>query len=297
MFYLRGTGGGAILNRDGKLRKLNLRDSLMISSTVYGELHPSGRWGVFSTNIIIPGFHTEGTSRMEIFDTASDLVVADFDANRMITTPAFAREDAWETFPAFSADGKWVYYCVADTVALPMRVKDLHYSLVRTAFNGDGTLGPQVDTIRSASVGGSVCHPKVSPDDRWLLYTVADYGTFPIWHEECHLELMDLSTGLVVPTEELHADRSDTYHCWSSDGRWIVFASKRGDGQYGKPYFCHIDSQGAVSKPFVLPQKDPFFYDFNLKSFNIPDLSDSPVPFDLDDVGAIMTNLDAEVFE
>ena len=296
MLYVRGTGGGAILNRDGALRKLDLRDSLMISSTVYGEIHPSGRWGVFSTNVIIPGFHTAGSARMEIFDTASDLVVADFDSCRMITTPAFARGDTFETFPAFSADGSEVFYCSADTVSLPGNVKNLRYALLRTPFR-DGMLGPQMDTVRSLSSGGSVCHPKASPDGRWLMYTVADYGTFPIWHQECHLELMDLTTGEIVPTDGLHADRSDTYHSWSSGGRWFVFASKRGDGQYGKPYFCHIDADGNISKPFVLPQKDPSFYDFTLLSFNIPDLSSSPVPFDSDDVARLLDTRKSESFE
>jgi hypothetical protein len=55
-----------------------------------------------------------------------------------------------------------------------------------------------------------------------------------------------------------------------------VFASKRGDGQYGKPYFCHLDPDGRTTKPFVLPQKSSRFYVYNLKSFNVPDLGDAP---------------------
>ena len=30
-----------------------------------------------------------------------------------------------------------------------------------------------------------------------------------------------------------------------------------------------VDENGNTSKPFVLPQKDPHFYDFFLKSFNV----------------------------
>ena len=119
MFYLRGEGGGAILQRDGRLRKLTLRDSAMISPTVYGEIHPSGRYGVFSTNIIIPAMHPTQGRRMEVYDTASDLVVADFDRNRMLTFPETARADVFETFPVFSADGRYVYYCAAPALPLP----------------------------------------------------------------------------------------------------------------------------------------------------------------------------------
>ena len=60
---------------------------------------------MFSTNIIIPSFHTMAGKRMEVYDTASDLTVADFDNNRMINLQHIAREDRFETFPCFSADG------------------------------------------------------------------------------------------------------------------------------------------------------------------------------------------------
>ena len=103
------------MNRDGQLRKLTLNADGMLSGTVYGDIHPSGRFGVFSTNIVLPGMHTVATKRMEVYDTASDLTVADFDRNVMVNVPHVARADAFETFPCFSADGKSVFYCVADS--------------------------------------------------------------------------------------------------------------------------------------------------------------------------------------
>ena len=256
LYYIRGPRGGAVLNKDGNLRKLTLNAPGMLSGTVYGELHPSGRFGVFSTNVIIPGFHTVAGNRMEVYDTASDLTVADFDNNVMVNAPHVARADAWETFPCFSADGSSVYYCVADTLSLPQQIAEVRYSLV---WNGPAHQA-------------SACHPKASPDGRWLLFTVSDYGTFPLFHPESTLNLVDLRTGEVRPLDEVKGDKSDTYHSWSSNGRWFVFASKRGDGMYGKPYFSHLDESGRATKPFVLPQKSPRFYDNTFKSFNVPDL-------------------------
>ena len=277
LYYIRGPHGGAILNRDGELRKLTLNAPGMLSGTVYGELHPSGRFGVFSTNIILPGFHAQEGKRMEVFDSASDLTVADFDQNQMINLPHVARPDAWETFPCFSADGASVFYCVADTLPVPARIQEVRYSLVKAPFDAHtGHIGTQVDTLWSGpSQGGSVCHPKASPDGRWLLFTLADYGTFPLFHPECTLYLTDLQTGETKALEEVKGDGPDTYHSWSSNNRWFVFASKRGDGLYGKPYFCHLDAEGRPSKPFVLPQESSRFYDYNLKSFNLPDLGRS----------------------
>jgi hypothetical protein len=47
-----------ILNRGGRLEKLNVSSEGMVSPLVYGGFHPTGRYGVFSTNIIVPVFHT-----------------------------------------------------------------------------------------------------------------------------------------------------------------------------------------------------------------------------------------------
>ena len=298
MYYIRGPHGGAILNRDGKLRKLSLNAPGMLSGTVYGEIHPSGRFGVFSTNIILPSFHAMAINRMEVYDSASDLTVADFDNNRMINLPHIARADKFETFPCFSADGRSVFYCIADTFPLPSEIKKVKYALVRADFNPEnGHISTQVDTVWSASANNaSACHPKASPDGRWLMFTVADYGTFPLFHIESTLYLADLKTGEIRALSNIKGDKSDTYHSWSSDSRWFVFASKRGDGQYGKPYFCHIDEQGNLTKPFVLPQKSSRFYTYNLKSFNVPDLGKASTGMNVRDA-ARMFKSETEVFK
>lgn len=299
MFYLRGDKGGAILNDKGNVRKLNLRTDDMISGTVYGDLHPDGRWGIFSTNIIIPGFHTLAENRLEIYDTASDLTVADFADNRMLNSKEFARKDRFETFPCFSADGRSVFFCCADTVKLPGDIKNLKYSILRADFDSaTGKLGPETTVVWDAAEhNASACHPKASPDGRWLMFTVADYGTFPIWHRECDLRLLDLRTGEISNLETVNSDVSDTYHSWSSNGRWFVFASKRDDGQYGKPFLCHIDENGNVSKPFVVPQEDPCHYEKTLKSYNIPDLGPTPAPYDYIKTGDLRDNSEAEPFK
>jgi len=298
MFYIRGSHGGAILNRDGKLRKLTLFTPEMISGTVYGELHPSGRFGVFSTNVIIPGLHSMAGRRTEVYDTASDLTVADFDNNRMINLPHTARQDRLETFPCFSADGESVFYCVADTVALPEEISRLRYSLVRVPFDSStGEMGTQVDTIwNAATENGSVCHPKASPDGRWIMFSVTSFGTFPINHDDSGLCMVDLQTGAAHTLESIKGNHSDTFHSWSSDSRWFVFASKRGDAQYSKPYFCHLDAEGNPSKPFVLPQRSARFYDYFLKSFNVPDLGKESTGITVRDARAIY-NSESEVFE
>ena len=280
MMYVRGPGGGAILNRDGELQKLN------IPGSVYFGFSPTGRYITYSTQKIIPAFHSLASKRLEVYDAASNVFVADMQEHRVISSPLLSDSLKFETFPTFSPDGKYIYYCAADTVSLPRDIKNLQYSLVRIPFDETtGTIGTQVDTLFSQR---SVCHPRISPDGRYLLYTVADYGTFPIWHPEADLQMMNLQTGAIDSLSIVNSEKSDTYHSWSSNSRWFVFASKRDDGLYGKPYFCYVDSHGKAHKPFCLPQQHPTFYDNNLKSFNAPELGKGKVPFDVHDVAKAM---------
>ena len=280
MMYVRGPGGGAILNSNGELQKLN------IPGSVYFGFSPTRRYITYSTQKIIPAFHSLASKRLEVYDAASNVFVADMQEHRVISSPLLSDSLKFETFPTFSPDGKYIYYCAADTVSLPRDIKNLQYSLVRIPFDETtGTIGTQVDTLFSQR---SVCHPRISPDGRYLLYTVADYGTFPIWHPEADLQMMNLQTGAIDSLSSANSEKSDTYHAWSSNSHWFVFASKRDDGLYGKPYFCYVDSHGKAHKPFCLPQQHPTFYDNNLKSFNAPELGKGKVPFDVHDVAKAM---------
>ena len=286
MLYVRGPGGGAILNKDGQLRKLELKTDSLVSGSVYFGFSPSGRYLTFSTNIIIPAFHSQPRKRLEVYDSKSDVYVADLQEHRILRSPLLEQGTVFETFPTFSPDGKYIYYCAADSVLLPRDIQQLQYALMRIPFDeATGTFGMQVDTLFNQQ---SVCHPRVSPDGRYLLYTVAHYGTFPIWHPEADLQLMDLQTGIIDTLALVNSAKSDTYHSWSSNSRWFVFASKRDDGLYGKPYFCYVDADGHAHKPFCLPQRHPRFYDNTLKSFNAPDLGRGRVPISPEDVARAM---------
>ena len=69
------------------------------------------------------------------------------------------------------------------------------------------------------------------------------------------------------------------WHGWSSNGRWIVFSSKRDGGIFTRLYFSFVDSSGVAHKAFLMPQKDPAFYDKFIKSYNVPEFADAPIRF------------------
>lgn len=291
-FYVRGEGGGMILNDHGKLRMPDIKTPDMVSGPVYAQFDPTGRYIVFSTNVIIPAFHSRPDKRLEVFDTKSDIYVYDLKQDKVLRSPLIADSTRLETFPTFSADGTEIYYCVADGPIRPSAIDSVHYSLCRIGFNPEhGIFATSADTIVPGIQGKrSVSHPRMSPDGKRLLYTVSDFGTFPIWHRDANLQMIDLENGKIDSLKIVNSQMSDTYHSWSSTGRWFVFASKRDDGLYGKPYFANVDNNGKVSKPFVLPQKSPSFYDDNLKSFNVPDLGTIPVSFMPSDVASVMSH-------
>ena len=287
-FHLRGRNGGTFINRDGKIRKLNTKTDQTISSLIYGNWHPRGKFIAFSTNLLVPAYHSVDR-RLEVYDKKSDVVVLDVDKNEIFTSDLLSSSSAFETFPAFSADGRKLYFCTAPALAMPENYKSIRYSLCSIDFFADThSFGKHVDTLVSAAATGKTAsEPKVSPDGKYLLYTSFDYGNFPLWHREADLYLINLSTQKTDTLPKVNADYADSYHSWSSNSRWFVFASKRDNGMYGKPYFAYIDKDGKTFKPFVLPQKDPEFYDYTLLSFNIPELSKGPVPFDAYDIQQI----------
>ena len=69
----------------------------------------------------------------------------------------------------------------------------------------------------------------------------------------------------------------ESYHSWSSNGRWILYTSRRDDGGYTRLYIAYFDKNGRAHKPFILPQKDPYFYDDYYKSYNVPEYMLEPV--------------------
>jgi len=104
-----------------------------------------------------------------------------------------------------------------------------------------------------------------------MLFTGSAYGTFPIWHREADLYLMDLETGAVRAADELNSDEADSYHSWSSNGCWVLYSSRRIDGRHTRLYLARFDGEGHFSKPFLLPQKDPSHNVLRLKSYNVPE--------------------------
>ena len=273
LFHLRVDYGGTYVVGDGKIEKLNTKTPQTISALVYPSWHPSGRYVAFSVNDTKQMFHTTSTNRIEVMDFASDVVVYDVENHQILTTSLLSSKEAFETFPTFSPDGKTLYYCVADSVQMPLGYERARYNLCSIPFNPENrSFGTAIDTLLCASdENATITFPRVSPDGRFLMFTQADYGNFTIWHKEADLHLLDLETKQTKPLDALNSDETESYHMWSSNGRWVVFSSRRLDGLYTRPFIAYMDEEGNAHKPFLLPQKSRDYYTSLMKSYNVPE--------------------------
>ena len=293
--HIRGPHGATLLRKDyGPVTAYNTRTDHTLGLCVYPYWHPSGRYIAYSTNTTNQLFHSAGRNRVEVFDTASDLQVYDVEKNELLLSPLLKQDSVYETYPVFSADGRSLYFCAAR--ALPEgshQLDSIRYSLCRIDFDpATGTFGDQIETVvDAASQQKSVSFPRPSYDGRFLCYTLSDYGQFSIWHHEADLWLLDLrSEKGEVKREKLAAARpmdganskdTESFHNWSTNSRWLVVSSRRDDGLFTRPYFCHVDKDGNVTKAFMLPQRNPRrFYRGRFMSFNVPDFITGPTHFD-----------------
>ena len=279
MFHMRGQHAGTIIFRNGKLEKVNTKTEKTISPGVYPAWHPNSRYIAFSVNNIIQVFHSAAQMKVEVIDTLSDVILFDTETNKITTCDALSTKENLETFPAWSPDGKYLYYCSARIMAAD-KYNKLRYNLLRIAFDPELKLFGKVDTVVSASDKElSVSFPRISPDGKYVLFCMSDYGNFSIWHPESDLYIKNLRTG-EISKPDINSPQAESYHSWSSTGRWIVFSSRRLDGLFTRPFFSYFDSAGRAHKPFILPQKDPSFYKTFLKSYNVPELITSKVKLD-----------------
>jgi hypothetical protein len=285
MVHVRSTHGGTVIYENGKLRKVNLKTKYTLNQGAYVNLHPDGRHLVYSVNTISQRFFSKDI-RQEVSDAASDLIVYDVEKNIVTTSPKVSTRSR-ENMPVWSADGKSIYYISAPEVTDYNSQYNAKFSLMRIPYDVDKNVWGQADTVISAhKTGKSVTFPKTSPDGKYLMFTLTDHGYFSIHHPDADLYLLNLQTGQ-FERMDVNSNMTDSYHCWSSSGRWFVFSSKRIDGLYTRPFFCYFDQNGKASKPFVLPQKDPEFYDSFLNNYNIPELitgAVEPSAFDIRDV-------------
>lgn len=291
-FHARQNHGGTVIAYDGKIKKVNMKNDSILAAGVYPAWHPWLNLIVYSSDKTQQSFHTTDPNKIEVYDTESDIIAYDVEKDEVTNLENDSTE--FEVFPAWAPDGKTLYYCSAhferqDTTMskgkeVVLRSKELKYNIYKKSFDPETmAFGPREIVFQADSMDMSAVLPRISPDGRHLLFTMGSYGYFHIWHHDADLWMLDLSTdtdehvGAARPMTEWNSDDTESYHSWSSNGRWVVFSSRRDDGTYTRPFFAHIDKDGKATKPFELPQADPDYHRLFMKCYNIPEFMHGPV--------------------
>lgn len=279
-FHVRQHLGGTVFVHNGEAKKLNLKTDSTISAGVYPSFNPKYDIVAYSVNNTGQVFHTKSSNKVEVQDKASDVIV--YNPVTEVVSHVANSPDDLEVFPCWSADGKRLYYCSAhmerlDTSVnwdseLIARYKEIKYDILSRPWNPEtGVFGP-VDTLFAASsLGKSATFPRVSPCGRYMLFALAEYGCFHIWHKDADLYVMNLETKDYWALEKANSSYPESYHGWSSRGKWIIFASRRDDTNYSRLYIAHMNDDGTADKAFLLPQKESEYYDFFDRSYNVPE--------------------------
>ncbi len=272
LLHVRGSLGGTFFVDGEKITRTALRTENMPANAVYPAWHPSGKYVAFSSNKTVQSFHMHTDKNIEVTDMYSSMFMYDVEKNGILGLPEDDTIKYMETFPSWSPEGNYLYYCRTIQVKEGYDFKEVRYDLVRRSFDTAASVFGKAELVFNASEKNkSVSFPSISPDGKSLVFTLHDYGTFSIWHKEADLHLLNLEN-LETERMSLNSNETESWHSWSSNGKWIVLSSKRIDGLTARPFFAYFRSPDSIGKPFVLPQKDPTLYRRMEKTFNRPEL-------------------------
>ena len=285
MFHMRLQHPGTMIVCEGELVFVDLKTDEMISAAAYNAWHPTLPIIAFSTDHTMQSFHTRDISKVEVMESASDIVIYDVKKNRVQTVLCDSAE--LELFPSWSPDGKWLYYCSAhyeykgeyeDTKELLENYKSLQYNLYRLSFDAESmTFGEPELVYDAVSKNRSAVQPRVSQDGRYVVFAEGPWGLFHIWHTSAEVQVLDLQTHQLLDTRALNSPLPESYPSFSSNDRWVLLESRRDDGNYTRTYFAYFDCNGRLHKPFLVPQKNPEYFRHLLRSWSRPEFMKEPV--------------------
>ena len=284
-FHVRQYKGGTVFVHDGEVKKINLKTDSTISAGVYPSFNPVYDIVAYSVNSTGQVFHTKDANKVEVQDKESDIIV--YNPVKGTVTHVADSKSELEVFPCWSPDGKKLYYCssaiVRDTALtrdaeMVKFYREVKYDVLCRDWNPETGEFGRADTVFVASaIGKSATFPRISPCGRYMLFALAEYGCFHIWHKDADLYILDLSTGDYWSLDNANSLSPESYHAWSSNGKWILFASRRDDTNYSRLYIAHMNADGTSDKAFLLPQESAEFYDFFDRSYNVPEFMVEPV--------------------
>jgi Tol biopolymer transport system component len=285
-------GSSTLLIENGEAKKIGTKFG-------YSTWHPSGRIASFSVNDVRLMLHSAANEVRDVMDFDSLMANYFIDSKAVKTSSVLTESDRLETYPTWSPDGRYLYFCSApitwtDRALVPEEYDQIKYDLVRADYDIDHDQWGTLETLLKAEdTGLSIMLPRVSPDGRWLLFCMCNYGCFPVYQASSDLYMADLEdaeqTGQFKYRRlDINSDQSESWHSFSSNSRWIAFSSKRDYGIFTRIYLAYLNEDGTASKAILVPQKDPTHYDSCLWTYSVPELITEPVRITKEQLGKVV---------
>ena len=267
------------------------------------QVSPDGRYVISTVKDRAVFVATPGIEFSQLFFPIKGiLAVYDTKTGAFAPLPGADDPEYVQSNPSWSPDGKTIVFArtkayrkaaIANAQSVLLDEKDVpeftrdkqpfKYDLYRIPFN-EGR-GGRPEPIEGASQNGkSNFFAKFSPDGKWIVFCKA----------ENYMLLMPDSELYIIPAEGGEARRlrantrlMNSWHSFSSNGRWLVFSSKA-NTPYTQLFLTHIDAEGRSTPPVVLER-----FTGSDRAANIPEF----VPLPADSIAKIKEQfLDAYSF-
>jgi len=232
-----------------------------VQMTTFVAWSPDGSKLALSANQYIIAAQPVTLETQMAGENTSDLAIYDLLRQEAWLLPGADRLDRLEIHPQWTPDGNAIVFCLASPGRHPAL---LLFDLAVIPYN-DGAGGEPALIPGASANGRSNYYPRFSPDGRWFSFCQCDGGDLIRPSSDIFLLPADL-TGQPHRLECNVPFAADSWHSWSSNSRWLLFASKREDGIYARLYLTEIDDEGHASPAVRLPIRHD-----QLKSFNIPE--------------------------
>ena len=264
------------------------KDDGELTFGLLSQVSPDGRYVISTVKDRAVFVATPGIEFSQLFFPIKGiLVVYDTETGTYAPLPGADDPEYVQSNPTWSRDGKTIVFArtkayrkdaIANAESILLSEKDVpefiedkepfKFDLYRVPFN-EGR-GGKAEPIEGASHNGkSNYFAKFSPDGKWIVFCKA----------ENYMLLMPDSELYIIPAEggearRLRANtrRMNSWHSFSSNGRWLVFSSKA-NTPYTQLFLTHIDEDGESTPPVVLER-----FTGSDRAANIPEFV--PLPAD-----------------
>jgi len=253
---------------------------------LFSKLSPDGRHIVTTVkdrvlvkNFTFPPVENVYYSQL-FFPVNGHLAVYDRQTNVLKELPGANDPDYVHSNATWTADGQHIIFCrasalPADTSVYDVTVKDeeiidqfverkreFKYDLYIIPFN-NGKGGVAKPIAGASNNGKSNYFPAVSPDGKWLVFCQAE--NFMLLMPDSRLYIVPVSGG---EARELKSNFNsmNSWHSWSPNSRWIVYASK-GLSPFTDMFLTHIDENGNASIPVLVDKARTSYRVINYPEF------------------------------